>query len=188
MWTVWFRKAEQEKEKGNDAFRCQEKPPNLTALRVFQQHQRNHCREQHANRLACNRSDHHSRTTAFRQYFRNVTATRWEIDADSHPNEKLADKEHWESIGQRAGRGADSDDYHVGKHQLLSAKMICHRPAESGTEDSTKYQTRPDETYHFGSEMKFNGDQWHRHAENEAYKAINQWASGRAHPKPSLDW
>jgi hypothetical protein len=84
----------------------------------------------------------------------------------------LADKEHWESIGQRAGRGADSDDYHVGKHQLLSANMICHRPAKSGAKDSTKYQTRADETYHIGSEMKLNGNQWDRHPESEDYKAI----------------
>ena len=108
----------------------------------------------------------------FRQYFRNVTAAGWEIDADSHPNEKLAEKEHWEFLGQRAGRGADSDDYHIGKHQLPSAKMICHLPAESGAKNSTKHQTRADETYHIGRKVKLNGDQWHRHAENEDYEAI----------------
>src|SRR6266498_3658913 len=43
--------------------------------------------------------------------------TDWqEIVAHSHPNEKLPDKEHCESIGQRAGHGARANDYHVGEH------------------------------------------------------------------------
>jgi hypothetical protein len=122
--------------------------------------------------LAGDRSDHHSRTIAFRQYFGNVTATRWEIDADSDPNEKLPDKEHWESIRQRAGRSARSNNYHVGEHQLLSAKMICYWAAKSGAKDSTKHQARADETDYVGREMKLSNDQWHCHAENEDYKAI----------------
>jgi hypothetical protein len=122
--------------------------------------------------LAGNRSDHHSRTTAFRQYFRDVTTTRWKIDADSHPNEKLSDKEQWKAIGQRAGRGARGNDYHVGEHQLLSAKTICHWPAESGPKDSAKHQTCADEPYHIRCETKLSDDQWHRHAKNKNYEAI----------------
>jgi len=118
------------------------------------------------------RSDHHPRPTAFREYFRNVTTTRWKIDADAHPNEKLPDKEHRESIGQRANRGAPSSDYHVGQHQLLSAKTICHWPAEAGPKDSTKHQASADETYRVGRGMKLSDDQWHRHAKNEDYEAI----------------
>ena len=65
--------------------------------------------------------------------------------------------------------------------------MICHWPAESGPKNSTKHQTCTDQTHQVGLEMKISDDQWHRHAENENYKAVKQRASGREHPKPSLD-
>jgi hypothetical protein len=116
------------KEKRDDAFGREKKTPALDAVHIFQQRQRNRSGKQHADRLAGNRSYHHSRTTAPGQYFRNVTATGREIDADSHPNEMLPDKQHRGSVGQRADRGTDANDDHVGEHQLLSAKMICHWP------------------------------------------------------------
>jgi len=122
--------------------------------------------------LAGNRSDHHSRSISFRQYFRNITATCWKIDADANPNEKLPDEEQWEAVSQRAGRGTRGDDYHVGEHQLLSAKTICHRPAKSGPEDSAKHEARTNEPYYIGCETKLSDDQWHRHAKNENYEPI----------------
>jgi hypothetical protein len=137
--------------------------------------------------LAGNRRDHHSRTTAFRQHFRNITTTRWKIDADSHSNEKLPYEEQWKTIGQRAGRGARGDDYHVGEHQLFSAKTICHWTAKSGPKDSAENQACADETDHIGCETKLSDDQRHRHAKNENCKAIKKRAPSREHPKPSLD-
>ena len=77
-----------------------------------------------------------------------------------------------EAVGQRAGHGTRADDYHVGEHQLLSAKTICHRPAKSGPKDSAEHQTCANEPYYIGRKVKLSDDQWHRHAKNENYEAI----------------
>src|SRR4029077_11269278 len=44
-------KRKKEKEEGDGAFGCEEKPPVLSALYIFQQQQSNRCCEQHADRL-----------------------------------------------------------------------------------------------------------------------------------------
>lgn len=102
-------------------------------------------------------------------------------------NEELSDEQHRGTVGQRAGRRARANEYHVGEHQLLSAKTICHWSTKSGSKDSTKHKTCADETDHIGREMKLSDDEWHRHAEDENDETVKQRTTGREHPKPSLD-
>jgi len=65
--------------------------------------------------------------------------------------------------------------------------MVGHWSANSGAKDSTKHETRADETDDVGLDVKLSDDQRHRHAKDENNKAIKQRAPGREHPKPSLD-
>jgi hypothetical protein len=187
MRAVRFRQTQQEKEQGDSAFRRQKKPPVLNALQIFQQEQRNRGPQQHADGLAGNRGDHHSRPTAFRQNFRDVAAADWEIDSDSYPDKKLADKKHHRSVRQRTGRCARGNNYHVGKHQPLAAKTIGHRSTDASPENSTQHQGRSDKPDYAGFDMKLSDDERHRHAENKNGEAIKQRAAGRKHPNPSLD-
>src|SRR5262249_12657074 len=122
-----------------------------------------------------------------RQNFGNIAATDREIDTYSHPDEQLSYEQHCGSFGQRTDRSAGANDYHVGEHQLLSAKMVRHRSANSCSNDSTKHQTRSNETDHVGLNVKFSDDDRHRHAENENDVAIEQGTPSRKHPKPALN-
>ena len=84
-------------------------------------------------------------------------------------------------------QAAGGNNHHVGEHQLLSAKLVRHRPANSCSNDSTKHQACSNETDHVGLNVKNSDDNGHRHAKNENDVAIEQRAPGREHPKPSLN-
>ena len=122
-----------------------------------------------------------------RQNFRDVSATHGEIDTDSYPDEKLADKKHRRSVRERAGPGARANYYHVDEHQSFAAKAIRDGPAKSGPENSTQDQSRTNKADYPGCDMKLSDDEGHRDAESKNGEAIKQRPSGREHPKPSLD-
>ena len=82
---------------------------------------------------------------------------------------------------------APGNNHHVGEHQLLSAKVVRHRPANSCSNHSTKHQACSNETDHVGLNVKLSDDNRHRHAKNENDVTIEQRAPGREHPKPSLN-
>jgi hypothetical protein len=65
--------------------------------------------------------------------------------------------------------------------------MVRHRPANSCSNNRTKHQARSNETDHLGLNVKISDDDWHRHAEDKNGVTIEQCASGREHPKPSLN-
>jgi len=90
-------------------------------------------------------------------------------------------------LASDTGTGAGGNNYHVREHQLLSAKMVRHWPANSCSNDSTKYQARPNETDHVGFNVKPSDDNGHRYAKNENGVTIEQRSPGREHPEPSLN-
>src|SRR4030095_7805645 len=166
-------------------FNAQKERPVLLSLHVFQQQQSNRRRNQHADRLAGNRGHHHPRPNAFRQNFRDVSATHGKIDADSHPDEKWADKKHRWSVRERTDRGTRTNNYHVGEHQSSAAKTIGYWPANSGPENTTQDQSRANKADYPGSDMKLSDDERHRDAESKNGEAIKQRAPRRERPKPS---
>src|SRR6266480_7462292 len=99
----------------------------------------------------------------------------------------MADKKHHGSVRQRANRCASGNNYHVGEHEPLSPKAIGHGSAKSGPENTTQYQGCSDKADYLEFDVKLSDDERHRHAKSKNGEAIQQSASSREHPKPSLD-
>ena len=176
--------AQHQESDGDHAGRRDDDPPHRRIARAVEQSDRHDGTDEHAERLQRDGGDDHPAAHTPRCDFGYVRSTGGKIDADSHPDQELAQEDQGRIAGDGAQSCAGGEDPHIHEEGRLAPEAVGGRASEQRPDRSAEHERRPEETHHYRANVQVAGDQRQRRAEREDRETIDQGSAGGEEPQP----